>query len=138
MIFWIFWHFLAVKKIMLSEYNRWCQHFFVCVSITYGWLWNILQVYTSSFQSFLSRKTIWETLLKDSINLSTWPYARDNLGTQFSHLSLINKYERMAHGWHSLFDFMSNDPACSIHNEYTLCFKFLPSVSETISGNTLG
>ena len=27
-IFWIFWHLLVSKKLMMSAYNRWCQHFF--------------------------------------------------------------------------------------------------------------
>ena len=28
LIFWIFWHLLVTKKLMMSVYNRWCQHFF--------------------------------------------------------------------------------------------------------------
>ena len=26
-LFWIFWHYLVKKKLMMSAYNRWCQHF---------------------------------------------------------------------------------------------------------------
>ena len=26
--FWIFWHYLVTLKLMMSAYNRWCQHFF--------------------------------------------------------------------------------------------------------------
>ena len=27
-IFWIFWHYLLTKKLMMPAYNGWCQHFF--------------------------------------------------------------------------------------------------------------
>ena len=26
-IFWIFWHFFVMEKLMTSTYNKWCQHF---------------------------------------------------------------------------------------------------------------
>ena len=32
--FWIFWHYLVTKKLMMSTYNRWGQHFF-----TFNILW---------------------------------------------------------------------------------------------------